>query len=350
MIPWLHLLCCPHCRADLHQSRQSDLVCRGCARSFPVILGIPDLRVAPDPYIGIEEERAKVEKLAARFGDFDFSGFVDFYYSITSVVPPKHAAQYKRGLMAAVPRAAAWMEEWEENVGGARVAAAPGQPAELLGFKAPQALLEVGCGTGPLLVAARGCPLTVGVDIALRWLVVAKKRLEEAGVNAPLICACAEALPLRDDCFDRVVADSALEHFRDQRAALREARRVMKSGGALCLATPNRYSVGPDPHTGVWCGSFLPDAWTAGMVRRAGGIPPKRRLLSASSLRSLLAEAEFSDLRLQLPRIAPGQRQHFSPVMRLALDGYDLARRLPVSRQLLFAIGPLLLATARKES
>ncbi len=36
-----------------------------CGRRYTVILDIPDQRLAPDPYIGIEEERAKVEKLAA---------------------------------------------------------------------------------------------------------------------------------------------------------------------------------------------------------------------------------------------------------------------------------------------
>lgn len=335
MIPWLHLLCCPFCRGELGQASERELSCAGCRRAFPVVLGIPDLRVAPDPYIGFEEERAKVEKLAARFAEFNFEGFIDFYYGITSVVPPKHAAQYKRGLLGGVARAEGWLQAWEAEAGGSATAAA--------------SLLEVGCGTGPLLVAAQGYSSRMGVDIALRWLVVAKKRLQEVGCDVPLVCACAEALPLRDAAFDRVVCDSSLEHMREQKAALAEICRVTRPQGALFVATPNRFSIGPDPHTGVWAGSLLPASWTAAIVRRQGGIPPKRHLLSAGELRRLLHSAGFRDVKLFLPTIPAAQRTHFSSLMRMVIGAYDLARRLPVSRHLLHWIGPLFQAVARKE-
>lgn len=326
-------ICCPQCRGDLTRPEQGALDCAACNRRYPVILDIPDLRLEPDPYIGFDEERAKVEKLAARFHEFDFEAFVDFYYGITSVVPPKHAAQYKRSLMAGVPRAAGWLEQWEQQ---ARTQSAGAN------------LLEVGCGTGPLLVAAKNYASRVGVDIALRWLVVAKKRLEQENLDLPLICASAEALPFRETAFDRVVLDSTIEHIRNQQASVREAHRVMKPGAALFLATPNRRSIGPDPQTGIPCGSFLPEAWTAARVRRSGGIPPQRRLLVKSEVRNLLRNAGFDDLRFALPGISAAQSAHFSGVMSLAIRGYELARRLPLSKQLLFAIGPLLLATARK--
>ena len=56
-------LCCPVCRADVAQAGQ-ELVCRDCSRRFPVIAGIPDLRVFPDPYIGMEDDRKKGVGLA----------------------------------------------------------------------------------------------------------------------------------------------------------------------------------------------------------------------------------------------------------------------------------------------
>ncbi len=341
MISWLHLLCCPHCRGDLAQPGAHQLQCVACGRNFPVVLDIPDLRVAPDPYIGFDEERAKVEKLAARFADFDFEGFVEFYYGITSVVPPKHAQEYKRGLMAGVARAESWLQAWESERRRSTSSPAAAEPQQA-------SLLEIGCGTGPVLAAATNYASRIGVDIALRWLVVAKKRLEQERLDVPLVCACAEALPFRDGAFDRVVCDSALEHFRDQSEGLAQIHRVMRPQAALFIATPNRFSIGPDPQTGIPAGSLLPASWTAAIVTRQGGIPPKRRLLSARKLHELLADSGFRDIRLFLPTIPPAQRAHFSALMRAAIAAYDLARRAPVSRHLLRLIGPLFQAIARK--
>jgi len=328
-------ICCPACHSDLQAAEESALLCAHCKRSFPILLGIPDLRLRPDPYIGFAEERAKVEKLAERFADLDFAAFVDFYYRITSVVPPKHAQQYKRSLLAGVARAQGWLEQWEAMAGPA---------------PEPGALLEIGCGTGPLLVAAKQYPVRAGVDIAFRWLVVAKKRLQQEGLDLPLICACAEALPFAKAQFHRVVMDSTIEHVRDAAASLRHVHHALLPGGSLFLATPNRRSIGPDPHTGIPCGSFLPEKWTARLVRRAGGIPPKRKLLVAVELRRLIERAGFEEVRLALPAVSAAQRAHFSGVLGLAMRGYELARKLPGSKQALAAIGPLLMATAKKHS
>lgn len=329
-------ICCPHCRGELEQPGGTQMLCLGCSRRFPIVLDIPDLRVFPDPYIGFEEERAKIQKLAAGYAHFDFEGFIDFYYSITSVVPPQHAQMYKRGLLAGADRARAWLAAWEAAGGGNPVGRNAG------------ALLEIGCGTAPLLEAAGSYSPRCGVDIALRWLVVAKKRLEHAGVELPLICACAEALPFREPYFNRVVADSALEHMKDQPRALAEARRVLRPGGSFFLATPNRLSVGPDPQTGVWCGSWLPEKWTAAIVRRQGGIPPVRQLLNESELATLLREAGFSGVNLFRLQIAEAQRARLSPIQRRMLRLYEAGARVPGLTQLLRRIGPLLHAVARR--
>lgn len=323
---------CPHCRGELDRARDAELACVGCSRRFPIVLDVPDLRIFPDPYIDPQEERAKAQRLAERFADLDFAGLVEFYYSITPKVPPHHAKQYARSLLAAGARAPAWLAAWE-----AAAEAAHGG-----------SLLDVGCGTGPLLVAAKNYPRRAGVDIALRWLVVAKKRLAEAGLDIPLVCACAEALPFRDATFDRVAADSTLEHLRDQQRSLAEVFRVMHAGAHLFLSTPNRFSIGPDPHTGIWAGSLLPNSWTQAIVRRQGGVPPQRQLLSGVGLKKMLRDAGFADIRLFLPSIPAEQRAHFPPAARALIAMYDVASRVPVSKQLLFAIGPQLQGVARK--
>jgi len=330
-------ICCPRCRDELERPAENVLVCRGCQRRFPMVLGIPDLRVAPDPYIGFEAERAKVDKLVQRFDDYDLEGFIDFYYANTSVVPPQHAALYKRSLLAGVARARGWLDAWE-------MASGTGMRMNV----AESALLEVGCGTAPLLVAAERYVPRVGVDIALRWLLVGKKRLQQAGLDIPLLCACAEALPFRPSTFDYAVADSALEHFTDQHQALDEMLRAMKPGARLFIATPNRFSIGPDPQTGIWAGSLLPESWTAAIVRRQGGIPPIRRLLSAGQLSRLLSEAGFLGIKVYLPPISAEQRAHFPAPVRAAIALYDAARQLPILRELLRLFGPLLHAVGQR--
>jgi demethylmenaquinone methyltransferase/2-methoxy-6-polyprenyl-1,4-benzoquinol methylase len=82
----------------------------------------------------------------------------------------------------------------------------------------------------------RGCQV-VGVDVGLRWLVVGKRRLADAGLDFPLICACAEALPFRDQDYDVVLSESTLENLQDQNLALKECLRVLQPGGFWCLST-----------------------------------------------------------------------------------------------------------------
>ncbi len=327
-------LVCPHCRAALVAGADS-LTCANCTRTYPVILGIPDLRIRPDPYIGIEADRAKGIDLARRAEGLSFEETIELYYSLTSVVPPMQARLFTRSLLAAPARVAAALESWEEAAG----------------VRSPEQtdLLEIGCGTAPLMtVAAPRYRSVVGVDIAFRWLVVARKRLEQAGLDLPLVCACADALPFADGRFDAVAMDSVLEHLDDPDAALAECSRVTKPGAAFYFTTPNRFSLGPDPHAGVWAGGWWPQKWIARYVERRGGIAPHRTLLSTGSLRKRLRRAGFEGVRIFPPRVPPGQRAHFHGLKRRLIDGYEFARRLPGARTLMLSLGPLLSGVARR--
>lgn len=49
---------------------------------------------------------------------------------------------------------------------------------------------------------------------------------------------CAEELPFPDGAFDAACLFDVLEHVEDDRAALAEARRVLKPGGLLFISVP----------------------------------------------------------------------------------------------------------------
>ena len=56
---------CPVCRAPVVLEGES-YACAQCDRVFPVVFGIPDFRVADDPYISIENDRAKGLRIESR--------------------------------------------------------------------------------------------------------------------------------------------------------------------------------------------------------------------------------------------------------------------------------------------
>jgi SAM-dependent methyltransferase len=328
-------LCCPHCRDDLIEQEEA-LLCAGCRMTYPVILGIPDLRVFPDPYIGIEEDRAKGRLLAAYGEGRHWEDLASRYYEITrDTVPAAQARRFAAGLSAALPRAAAALDSWE---------AMTNEP-----LRSADRLLDVGCGTAPLLVATGPrAAVKVGVDIAFRWLVVGKLRLADAGVRAHLVCACAEALPFRDGAFDAYVTQGTLENVRNQATTIAESRRVLRDDGKLWISTANRSSLGPDPHLGLPAGGLLPDRIAAAWARSHGALPPQRHLLTRRALGVLLERERFTKCLFGVPALPVAQRAGWPVVLRAAANLYEASRRIPVFARALQSVGPTLLVTARK--
>lgn len=327
---------CPRCKGVLTAASlpEEQFSCTACKMVYPIIEGIPDLRVFSDPYIGIAEDREKGRHLAAQADVFDFAGLLDYYYQSTQVVTPHQATLYKRSVLAGEGRSQATLTAWER-----------GKDDQVANKS--DSFLEIGCGTGSLLVAAaRRYLLVVGVDIAFRWLIVARKRLSEAGLDLPLICACAEALPFPEKSFDRIASESTLEHLQDQRQSLDECRRVIADEGHLFITTPNGHSLGPDPQTGIWAGSLMPADWVANLIARQGGIPPKRQLLIQSQLREMLSDSGFQSVQIFVPEISSAQRQEIPGIGGRLIDIHNNLRDKPIFSKLLLRIGPMLMVTA----
>ncbi len=130
------ILRCPRCREELAWETDRAICTRNHA--FPIRFGIPDFRIAPDPYIGIDEEVAKIERMLGP-GGRSFEELIARYYELTPEVPSNLQAQYRQGLLAGEKRGRhllEWMEARMERPQGP--------------------VLDLGCGTAGLALAAQG--------------------------------------------------------------------------------------------------------------------------------------------------------------------------------------------------
>ena len=119
----------------------------------------------------------------------------------------------------------------------------------------PGRLLDVGCGTGELAVAARGAGHdVVAVEPDPEMAALAGESLDD------VVLAGLPDLPLADDGFDAVAAAFVLNHVDDPRAAARGLARVAAPGGVVRATI---WGTTPPPQAVMW--SALLDA--AGAVR-----------------------------------------------------------------------------------
>lgn len=103
--------------------------------------------------------------------------------------------------------------------------------------KSGERLLDVGCGSGPMLRSGRAKGLAVaGVDISDVAIAQARAALPEADLHI----APGEKLPFGDGSFDIVTCVGSLEHLLDPLAGLKEMRRVAKPKARVVLIVPNR--------------------------------------------------------------------------------------------------------------
>ena len=106
-------------------------------------------------------------------------------------------------------------------------------------LKPGESMLDVGCGTGTLAIAAKrhvGPKGTVyGIDASTEMIARASKKARKAGVEVVFQNGLAEALPFPDAQFDAVLSTVMLHHLppkaRQQCAC--ETRRVLKPGGRV---------------------------------------------------------------------------------------------------------------------
>jgi len=102
-----------------------------------------------------------------------------------------------------------------------------------------ESVLDVGCGTGSLAIAAKrqvgSTGLVRGIDASPEMIARADRKAARAGLDVVFTNAAAQTLPFGDAQFDVVLTTLVLHHLprkaREQSA--QEIRRVLKSSGRV---------------------------------------------------------------------------------------------------------------------
>jgi ubiquinone/menaquinone biosynthesis C-methylase UbiE len=95
-------------------------------------------------------------------------------------------------------------------------------------------VLDLGCGRGGVVeLLWRDVELAAGLDPDVPSL------SEHRALGMPTVRGVGEHIPFAAESFDLVVCVWVLEHLKDPAQALREVRRVLRSGGHFVFVTPN---------------------------------------------------------------------------------------------------------------
>ncbi|HSA55331.1 MAG TPA: methyltransferase domain-containing protein [Gemmatimonadaceae bacterium] len=167
-------------------------------------------------------------------------------------------------------------------------------------------VLDVACGTGIVarLAADQVGPdgAVSGLDINPAMLSVARSVAQSSGSRIKWYESSAEAMPLPDASFNVAFCQLGLMFMPDQKAAMREMRRVLVAGGRVLVSTarPNALFDAMDAALARHIG---PDA--AAFVRQVFSLPDPavhERLLHQAGFRDVQTRIEGKTIHLPPPR------------------------------------------------
>ncbi|MCB9384443.1 MAG: class I SAM-dependent methyltransferase [Bryobacterales bacterium] len=228
--------------------------------------GMPDLRLAPDRFLSLEADRAKAVAVLDKARGRGYGAALEAYWSLTPELEPSLARGHLHRQLCEREAGAGLWQEVEQRCG------APSGP-----------VLDVGCGLGGFVAAAaKNGRTSVGLDAAFRWTLIARLLLEEAAVDAVVLCANAEYPPFRAKTFELAVANDLIEHVTDPPTAVAGAARAAST---LYLASTHRFSLAPEPHVRLFGVGWLPRRMQSGYVKmRRGHAYDRVRPVTAAEL------------------------------------------------------------------
>ncbi|MEW6536608.1 MAG: methyltransferase domain-containing protein [Candidatus Auribacterota bacterium] len=158
-------------------------------------------------------------------------------------------------------------------------------------------IIDIGCGYGKFLKEVKyRNPLVKmhGIDICE----TAVEHCVSEGINARV--ANVEDIPFNDNYFDCAIMSMVIEHVIDQKKALAEVNRILKTGGLFLLTTDNVWW--------LWCMSLknIMMPWKPKYTRKK---QPVNDEFSYRRIRKMVEEAGFSVIkRMKSGPISAGER------------------------------------------
>jgi SAM-dependent methyltransferase len=330
----LDLLCCPLTHSAL-EAGETAYFSPTSGRAYPLVCGIPDFRVDAAPAFDVNKDRYLATLLEQHERHLSFEQLLDYYYMLN----PEASSD-----LHAVHMAHFAVEQEQAETAFDLL-------AKRRTLRQDAAVLDLGCGLGQYLkTASQRVDTVVGIDLSVAQLVLARKHLAESGYTPLLLAAQAERLPLRSETFSAATAADTIEHLHDPPSALAEVKRVLASGAGFFLSTPNRFSLTPEPHVGIWGLGYWPRGWAASYVqRKLGRSYEDIRLLGFWGLRRMLRDCFGETAAVLLPDPGSAEMQSFSPGKQLLARFYRRVRQVPGLRLPLYIVAPYFQALCSKD-
>lgn len=159
-----------------------------------------------------------------------------------------------------------------------------------LAYLPPGRVLEVGFGTGALLIELAGSGrAVVGLDLSPEMHRQTARKLQRRGLQVARVRAPTQAMPFAAGTFDALLSTFPANYILDP-ATWREAARLLRPGGCLVI-------------TGLWLQVDWP--WLAWLLRPIYGAAPPllahfQAAASAAGLHLRLEEAGSGPIRLPI--------------------------------------------------
>lgn len=321
---------CPVCHGDL-EANSDILVCKGCARSYPLVAEIPDFRIDAPAWIDFDHDRERAIHIDAVAREQGLSEAVIDIFRNSRKFDEKKSRYRQKQVLLGIAKCSRDLSGW-------------------LASLTRDTVLDLGVGPGQFVAAAaQKGRVMQGIDVSLEWLMIAKHWSRLLGVEPMLAGALAEHLPLKEGALGSVISYDVIEHVGNQKRYASEIGRVLAPGGTVAMVTPNRYSLSPEPHAHVWGVGYLPVRWQAPWVKLMSGRDYEYcRLLSTGEIKRLFRREAGLDLDVVFPPISPEEIVQFSSLKTGMAHAYNLITQSALARPMMPFVGAYYRASGTK--